>query len=60
MREARKEITELRSRLTPCDRERPVTVVLAQRSTIDDAIARALALAVEGELVQVVLDREAQ
>lgn len=43
-----------RSRLTPSDRDRAVTVVLADRANPDPAIARALALAVEGELVQLV------
>jgi hypothetical protein len=45
---------ELRGRLTRRDRERPVTVVLAQRTNPEMALAWALALAVEGELVQVV------
>jgi hypothetical protein len=48
-----KQIATLRSRLTRRDRERDVTVVLASRESPDPAIARALALAVEGELVQV-------
>lgn len=52
-REAQKHIAGLRSRLTPRERERAVTVVLAERNNVDAAIARALALAVEGELVQV-------
>jgi len=43
----------LRSRLTPTERERAITVVIADRSNPDPAIARSLALAVEGELVQV-------
>lgn len=60
VRETEKQIADLRSRLTPRDRERTVTVVLAQASNLDAAIARALALAVEGELVQVALDGEAQ
>lgn len=50
---AEKQVTSLRSRLTPRDRERNVTVVLADTENPDPAIARALALAVEGELVQV-------
>lgn len=48
----------LRSRLTPADRERPVTVVLAARVNPDPAIARALALAVEGAVVQVTFASE--
>jgi hypothetical protein len=55
VREGRKQIVGLRSRLTPREREREVTVVLAARSDVDAAIARALALTVEGELVQVAL-----
>jgi hypothetical protein len=45
--------TGLRSRLTKSDRERPVTVVLADRANPEPAFARALALGVEGEIVQV-------
>ena len=60
VRDAEKQITDLRSRLTHGDRERAVTVVLAQQNNLDAAIARALALAVEGELVQVVFGREGQ
>ena len=53
-----KQIADLRSRLTPLDRERPVTIVLADRQNPEPAMARALALAVEGELCQVVLKDE--
>jgi CHC2 zinc finger len=53
VRHAERQIASLRSRLTPRDRERNVTVVLASRENPDPAFARALALAVEGELVQV-------
>jgi hypothetical protein len=49
------QIKGLRSRLTPTERERSTTVVLASRENLDPAIARALALAVEGEIVQVTL-----
>jgi hypothetical protein len=58
VREAQRELiaTGLRSRLTRSERERPVTVVLADRTNPDPAIARALELAVGGELVQVVLE----
>ncbi len=52
---AEKQIASLRSRLAPRDRERDVTVVLASRQNPDPAIARGLALAVEGELVQLAL-----
>jgi hypothetical protein len=60
VRHAEKQIASLRSRLTPRDRERDVTVVLASRENPDPAIARALALAVEGELVQVELKEGAR
>ena len=60
MRETQKRITGLRSRLTHGDRERAVTVVLADETNLDAAIARALALAVEGELVQVTVDGDGQ
>jgi hypothetical protein len=53
VRHAEKQISSLRSRLTPRDRERDITVVLASPENPDPAFARALALAVEGELVQV-------
>lgn len=60
VREAQRRISNFRSRLTPRDRELPVTVVLANEANLDAAIARALALAVEGELVQIAFDYEAQ
>jgi hypothetical protein len=60
VRETQKRIAGLRSRLTPGDRERAVTVVLANETTLDAAFARALALAVEGELVQVLFDGDGQ
>lgn len=49
--------TGLRSRLTPSERDRAVTVILADRTNPEPAIARALSLAVEGELVQVAFER---
>jgi hypothetical protein len=58
MRDAQRQIGGLRSRLTPRDRLRAVTVILSNEKTLDVAIAHALALAVEGELVQVALDGE--
>ena len=58
VREAERRIADLRSRLTPRDRERSVTVVLAARESVDAAIARALALTVEGDLVQVTLKED--
>ena len=42
------------SRLTPAERERAITVVIADDLNPGPAIARSLALAVEGELVQVI------
>jgi hypothetical protein len=50
------QIKSLHRCLTPRDRERDITVVLAKRESLDPAIARALALAVDGELVQVALE----
>jgi len=60
VRDAERELNGLRSRLTQRDRERPVTVVLANVTNLDAAMARALALTVEGELVQVALEAEAE
>lgn len=59
VRDVQEQIADLRSRLTPRDRERSVTVVVASEANLDEAIARALALAVEGELVQIVFGEEA-
>jgi hypothetical protein len=59
-RRVEKQIADLRSRLTPRDRERPVTVVLCDPAAPDAGFARALALAVKGELVQVALDGDGQ
>lgn len=58
VRQAKKQVASLCSSLTRRDRERAVTAVLADDANIDAAIARALALAVEGELVQVVFKQE--
>jgi hypothetical protein len=55
VRQAQKSIAGLRSRLTPRDRQQAVTVIKTNEANLDCAVARALALAVEGELVQVVL-----
>jgi hypothetical protein len=55
VRQAEKQISDLRSRLTPRERVLPVTVVYCQPENLDAGLARALALAVEGELVQAVL-----
>jgi|SRR5215472_10554066 len=55
VREAEKQIASLRSRLTPRERVLPVTIVYCDPEHLDAGIARALALAVEGEVVQAVL-----
>lgn len=47
-----------RSRLTPRERNRPVTIVVARHGTLEAAIDHALKLAVKGELVQIVLNEE--
>jgi hypothetical protein len=56
VREAERHIADLRSRLTPRDRVLPVTIVYCDRENLDGGIARALALAVEGEIVQAILE----
>ncbi len=58
VRRTRKQIKSLHGRLTPRDRQRDVTVVLANKDNPDPAMARALALAVEGELVQIAFKEE--
>jgi CHC2 zinc finger len=58
LRKTRKQMNGLSSRLTPKDRERQVTAVLVSRNDPDRAFARALALGVEGELVQVLFKGE--
>ena len=55
VREAEKAITGFRHRLTPRERVLGVTVVYCDTESLDVGLARALAFAVEGELVQVVL-----
>lgn len=55
VRRAEKQIASLRSRLTPRERVLPVTIVYVERDNLDAGIARALALTVEGEIVQAVL-----
>jgi hypothetical protein len=58
VRRSRNQIASLDGRLTPRDRQRNVTVVLANKDNPDPAMARALALAVEGELVQIAFKEE--
>jgi hypothetical protein len=55
VRDVQRRISALRSRLTPYDRTRGIVVITTKKDSLDAAIARALALAVEGELAQVVL-----
>jgi hypothetical protein len=50
-----RQVAQLRARLTPRERVMPVTIIRAKPSYLNAAIARGLALAVEGELVQIVL-----
>jgi hypothetical protein len=54
--EAERQIQNLRSRLTPRERVLPVTVVYCEPENLDMGISRALALAVEGEIVQATLE----
>jgi hypothetical protein len=54
--EAERQIRNLRSRLTPRERVLPVTVIYCDPENLEAGIARALALAVEGEIVQAVLE----
>ena len=53
VREAQRVVKSPRSRLTPRDRERPVSVIFTDEQNLESAMARALALALEGELVQI-------
>ena len=55
VREAEKQIASLRNHLTPRERVLPVTVVYCDPDYLEAGIARALALAVEGDLVQAAL-----
>ena len=59
LRNAEKQIQSLRSRLTPRERVLPVTVVYCDPENLEAGIARALALAVEGEIVQAVMEEQA-
>jgi len=47
--------SDLRRRLTPHERELPVTLIETGANTLDEAIARGLAVACEGEIVQLIL-----
>jgi hypothetical protein len=57
VRDAERAITDLRHRLTPRERVREVTVVYTEQQHADAGIARALALAAEGEIVQLLFTR---
>lgn len=57
VRHARRAASESLSRNLPASvRQQPITVIYSDEAHVDDAIARALALCVEGELVQVALE----
>jgi hypothetical protein len=56
VRRAEAEIRDLRLRLTPRERVLSVTVVYVDTKNLEAGMARALALAVEGEIVQCVLE----
>jgi hypothetical protein len=56
VREAEKRITDLWSRLTPRERALPVTVVFCSHENLNAGIARALALTVQGEIVQCIFE----
>ena len=55
VREAEKQVSSLRSRLTARERVLPVTVVYCNLENLEAGIARAIALSVEGEIVQAVV-----
>jgi hypothetical protein len=55
VRDAERQIQGLRNHLTPRERILPVIVVYIDPENLEAGIARALALAVEGEIVQAVL-----
>jgi len=57
-RNVERQLSELRSRLTPRERVSSVTVVLCSENNLEQGMARALALAVEGEIVQAVLKKD--
>ena len=53
---AESQIADVRARLTPREHVLDVTIVYCDPENLEAGIARALALAVEGEIVQAVLD----
>jgi hypothetical protein len=54
VREAEKAIAAFRNRLTPRERVLPITVVYCDAKNLEAGLARALALAVAGEMVQAI------
>jgi hypothetical protein len=56
VRRVERQVANLRSRLSPRERVLPVTVVYCDPENLEAGIARALALAVEEEIVQVALE----
>jgi hypothetical protein len=58
VRDAEKQIADLRGRLTPRERVLPVTIVYCDATNLDQAIAWGLALSVEQKIVQVILEEE--
>lgn len=56
LREAERRIGALRGHLTRSERAKPVTVIYCDSRNVEGGIARALALAVEGELCQVLME----
>jgi hypothetical protein len=58
VRDVERQVANLRSRLTPRERVLPVTVVYCRPENLEAGIARALALAVEREIVQALLEEQ--
>jgi hypothetical protein len=55
VRDVERQVSNLRSHLTPRERVLPVTVVFCNAENLEAGIVRTLALSVEGEIVQAVL-----
>ena len=58
VRDVERQVANLRSRLTPRERVLPITVVYCGPENLEAGIARALALAVEEEMVQAILENQ--
>jgi hypothetical protein len=56
VRDVERQVANLRSRLSPRERVLPVAVVCCDAENLEAGIARGLALSVEGEIVQAVLE----